>query len=321
MYNVYKGQAIQNEDQLLVIDSNERVSESVEKFQKHLLQMKEQRRQQAISDYLSRVTEDEEGNRQFPVDEEENIEIPFDEDGKLLFPINDDGYPMIDEMDEVPAESNDSNIGISRNDTETLQSALEDAQKIIDDAHFQAQDIIEQARNEGEALKKHLEEEGKKLGYREGSSEAMQEYFEKKEQLKVELNKIAQEYRDKEETMEEDLVSIITDIFEKAFMVQFSDKKDLLLHIVDNAILNIENSNQFQIKVSEDNYEFLLKYKVELQKKIGADAKIDIIMDPLLDQSNCVIETDGGVFDCSLGVQLDSLIRDLKTLSITRTKK
>ena len=156
LYNVYKGQAIQNEDQLLVIDSNERVSESVEKFQKHLLQMKEQRRQQAISDYLSRVTEDEEGNRQFPVDEEENIEIPFDEDGKLLFPINDDGYPMIDEMDEVPAESNDSNIGISRNDTETLQSALEDAQKIIDDAHFQAQDIIEQARNEGEALKKHL---------------------------------------------------------------------------------------------------------------------------------------------------------------------
>jgi len=79
--------------------------------------------------------------------------------------------------------------------------------------------------------------------------------------------------------------------------------------------MNIENSREFQIKVNEANFAFLSQYKEDLQKKVGEDVQLDIIMDPLLDQSQCIIETDGGVFDCSMGVELDSLIRDLKMLS------
>jgi flagellar assembly protein FliH len=34
----------------------------------------------------------------------------------------------------------------------------------------------------------------------------------------------------------------------------------------------------------------------------------------------CIIETDGGVFDCSVGVELEELSRKLKLLSFERKR-
>lgn len=41
-----------------------------------------------------------------------------------------------------------------------------------------------------------------------------------------------------------------------------------------------------------------------------------MIADPMLEENQCMIETDSGIFNCSLGVQLENLIKDLKSLSI-----
>ena len=38
-------------------------------------------------------------------------------------------------------------------------------------------------------------------------------------------------------------------------------------------------------------------------------------MDESMQQGQCTIDTDEGIFDCGVDVQLDNLIKDLKTLS------
>ncbi|MBQ1901671.1 MAG: flagellar biosynthesis/type III secretory pathway protein [Lachnospiraceae bacterium] len=133
--------------------------------------------------------------------------------------------------------------------------------------------------------------------------------------IEEQKNQMQAELLDRQQGMEHDLVDVITEVIEKVFMVQFADKKEIVLHLVDNALSNIEGSKIFQIKVSEYNYEFLENNKMDLQDRVGSDVQVDIVLDPLLDQSQCIIETDGGIFDCSLGVQLENLIKDLRSLS------
>ena len=54
----------------------------------------------------------------------------------------------------------------------------------------------------------------------------------------------------------------------------------------------------------------------ELREKVGTDVQIEIVMDPLLSESQCIIDADSGVYDCSLDVELDNLTRDLQSLCV-----
>ena len=49
-------------------------------------------------------------------------------------------------------------------------------------------------------------------------------------------------------------------------------------------------------------------------KKVGEDVQIEIVMDPTLTESQCIIDADSGVYDCSLDVELDNLTRDLRSI-------
>ena len=57
--------------------------------------------------------------------------------------------------------------------------------------------------------------------------------------------------------MEQDLVDVIVTVFEKVFHIQFDDKKEILMHLIEDAILNIEDDKRFRVKVAEDNALFL----------------------------------------------------------------
>ena len=70
-----------------------------------------------------------------------------------------------------------------------------------------------------------------------------------------------------------------------------------------------------QIKVSDANADFIKGKKDEIQEKVGSEVGLDIIADPLLNDSQCIIETDGGIFDCSIDTELDNLIREIRALS------
>ena len=111
-------------------------------------------------------------------------------------------------------------------------------------------------------------------------------------------------------------MDVILEVFNKVFHIQFDNKKEILLHLIDNAILNIEGEKQFRIKVAESNVQFLENHKDDILDRVGHDIELEFVSDTTMDGNNCVIETDSGVFDCSLGVQLENLIKDIRSLSL-----
>lgn len=309
MFKVYKGQVVpDDEEHKLSLDYNDRIQERIQEFQQQIIKRKDDFRQQKIDDFFAAIEVDEDGNTIYPSDEEGHVLLPLDEDGTPLVVIDDEGNPVINQVEEAEEEAEEAFV-----DMEAIQAQ---ADEMIANAREEADAIVAEAQEQAEALKSHYEEEGKKTGYQEGLADAMSEFNAKKDELEAERQQLQAEFDEKERAMESELVDVITEVMERFFLVQFGNKKDLLLHLIDNALINIENSREFLIKVNDENFDFLNQYKSQLQEKVGNDLQLDIIRDPVLDVHQCLIETDGGVFDCSLDVELDNLVKDLKSLSM-----
>ncbi len=309
MFKVYKGQVVpDDEEHKLSLDYNDRIQERIQEFQQQIIKQKDDFRQQKIDDFFAAIEVDDDGNTIYPSDEEGHVLLPLDEDGTPLVVLDDEGNPVINQVEEAEEEAEEAFV-----DMEAIQAQ---ADEMIANAREEADAIIAEAQEQAEALKSHYEEEGKKTGYQEGLADAMNEFNAKKDELEVERQQLQAEFDEKERAMESELVDVITEVMERFFLIQFGNKKDLLLHLIDNALINIENSREFLIKVNDENFDFLNQYKSQLQEKVGNDLQLDIIRDPVLDIHQCLIETDGGVFDCSLDVELDNLVKDLKSLSM-----
>jgi len=283
---IYQMQIKPEPEDELVINSNELVSKRMEELQKELEKKAQEEAMKAMMD--PQPVLDEEGN---PL---------LDEEGNPIMQVPE--FVPLDPPQEEPA-------------VDYMAEAREEAEAILSQARLEADAIIQDAQNQAEEMRANAQKVGEQNGYQDGMAKANRECELKKAELADQEQLLMQKYQRKEEAMEHDLVDVISNVIEKVFMVQFADKKEIVLHLADNALSNIEGSKIFQIKVSEYNYEFLLNNKLDLQDRVGSDIQIDIVLDPLLDQSQCIIETDGGIFDCSLGVQLENLIKDLRSLS------
>jgi flagellar assembly protein FliH len=64
-----------------------------------------------------------------------------------------------------------------------------------------------------------------------------------------------------------------------------------------------------------EDYKFLINNQGKIFVDMSKEIQINIIEDASLQQNQCIIETDTGVFNCSLDIELNNLISDLKLLS------
>ena len=138
------------------------------------------------------------------------------------------------------------------------------------------------------------------------------------EELTEKEKQLEEDYRHKREQMEPELVDVLVDVFDKVTHTIAEDKKDMILTLVDSVMSQVELSHNFLIRVSKDDYQFLVDNKeriTALASASGNSANIDIFEDVTLKRNECIIETDVGIFDCSLDIQLENLIKDIKLLS------
>lgn len=203
---------------------------------------------------------------------------------------------------------------------EAKAQAQEEAKKILEQAQenakAQAEAILKEAEEQKAVVLENAKAEGEKRGYEEGQAKAEAQLIQEQKKLDDKRQQMEKDYQKRLEEMEPELVNVIADVFGKVFHVQFADKTELLLALVADAIMNVEGSKDFRIRVSNANFEFMDTHKSEIEQRVGNDVSLEIVADSLLEENQCTIEADSGVFDCSLGVQLENLIKDLKSLSI-----
>ena len=208
-----------------------------------------------------------------------------------------------------------------RDDADSEQQEMQPEFQPIDMAeiHRQEEEIINQARTEAELIKSRAQAAGYEQGIAEGREIAEQQLDARMKQLDREyterLNALEAEYARKYHEMEPALVNTLIEVFSKITNTMADGKRDTVLFLVNGVLRNTEVSKEYVIRVSEDDYNYLLSNKHLIHNGINKDIKIDICIDAGLTRNQCIIETDSGVFDCSLDIQLENLINDIRLLS------
>lgn len=191
---------------------------------------------------------------------------------------------------------------------------MQQIEALVDRASQEAEQILSNARAEAEELKKAACAKGHDEGLQSGRAAAEKEVAARMQEIEA-LKKSMQAERDQAlKELEPKLLDVILQVFERVFHIQFGEKKEILEYLIINTIMNVEGSKEFRIKTSESNLDYLNAHLPEIRSQVGQEYLLEVISDSSLSPSQCVIETDAGLFDCSIDVHLENLIKDLKSL-------
>lgn len=215
--------------------------------------------------------------------------------------------------------SDDSGI-IKAEKAPDLEEIKAQAQEMLDDAQAQIDEMNAAAQNEIEAKRRWAMEEGKKEGYEEGYRKGVSEAEEMKRQVMAERRRLEAEYEQLIDELEPRFIDTITEVYSHIFGIGLADNRDILVHLVDSTLRQVESSRTFIVHVSKEDYPFVNMQKQALTEGAAAGrGTVEIIEDLTLGRGDCMIETDGGIFDCGVDTQLTELNNKLRMLSYERS--
>lgn len=189
------------------------------------------------------------------------------------------------------------------------------AESIIELANVDAKAIIERAKQESDLIRMDSATAGKAQGYEEGKKQANIELLKLKKDLEDERLQMEIEYNERLNNIEPVLVETILKVVNKITHVLSINNKQLVIELVNDVLSKTEISKEFLIKVSPSDYQTVIDNREKINGVVSKKVQIEIIEDPLLSASQCMIESDSGIYDCSLDVQLNNLTNSIKALS------
>ena len=230
----------------------------------------------------------------------------FDEDISLL--VDGDRADLANEAQEDMQQIVD----------EMLRSAQEEADAIVSKAHDEAEQLRAQAYDDAEEIKAQAQEEGYQAGYNNAMDSLSKEYAEKQAALDCKMRECEEQLQEKEaqlvEETERKMVDLLCQLIPSITGVVVEGQKDVLLYMINTAMHDLDNSKHFVIRVSSSDYEDLVERKEEIYGALNPAIEMEIYEDAKLSSMQCVIETDNGLVDVSLDVQLDNLMTALKLM-------
>ncbi len=233
--------------------------------------------------------------------------VDFDDNGLLT--VDTSNLTHLDITDEERQQKVD----------EIVQAAQVDADAIVSKAHDEAERLRAEAFDEAERIKAQAKEDGYQNGYSEAIEKASAEIAQKEADLEQRMQMVEQELQEREafltKEIENQMIDLLCQLIPSITGVVIDGQRDVLLYMINNAMHDLDNSKSFIIKVSGDKYNELLERKEEIYGALNPAIDMEIFEDAKLAPMQCMIETDNGIVDVSLDVQLDNLITALRLMT------
>ncbi|MBQ7607719.1 MAG: HrpE/YscL family type III secretion apparatus protein [Desulfovibrionaceae bacterium] len=165
-----------------------------------------------------------------------------------------------------------------------------------------ADEILEYARAEALRIQKDAQavyEEQKKKGYEDGIAEGQMQQAEKM----LETGLQAVEYL---EGLERKIVEVVTIALRK--ILGELDDKERIVRIVRNALDQVRGRQHVLIRVCPEEEGFVREALSPMLSRVSsAQSLLDVVADTRLNRGACLLESDMGVIDASLEVQLKAI--------------
>ncbi|MDE6701107.1 MAG: hypothetical protein K2K10_08885 [Acetatifactor sp.] len=200
-----------------------------------------------------------------------------------------------------------------------LSDAQQEAEELLaqarEQAEAQAEQILSDARAQAEAARESITVQARQQGYQEGMHQAEMELARKEQALKERLQAMEAEYEGFVEQLEPRFVDAITGVYEHLFQVELSSYRGILMNLIAATVRQVEGRD-FLVHVSAEDYPYVSMEKKTLTEALASpNATLELVEDITLQHNECMIETEGGIYDCGLGTQLSELAQKLKLLS------
>lgn len=180
----------------------------------------------------------------------------------------------------------------------------------------EANQLMEQAAANAEEEGQRIFQQAHKEGYESGihaieqEKARLAEEYEQKDQLRI--NEFEQMQRD----LEPKATQVVIGLISALTGVLLETKKGIVSYLVTKALGESDHSTSFMIRVSKEDYEEVRSNTEKFRNLFEYEVLIEIIQDVLLKKGECMIETDSGIVDCSLGTQMEGLLSDLRLLRV-----
>lgn len=221
----------------------------------------------------------------------------------------------VDVLLEPDAEAA-SQQNASIQEQEQLNQEIEEARNELAGLQAQIEQEKEQAQLEIDQMKAKAFEEANEQGYQEGYRKGLDSVQELQKQCEDERLQQEQEYQKKLEEMEPLMVDTLCDVYSHIFKVEAKEHKELVLKLLQDTLLKVDGTGSIIVHVAKEDYAYVQEQKAALLEEAGMQSgSVEIVSDAALARAQCMIETEGGVYDCSLDTELAELKRRLMLLA------
>lgn len=203
---------------------------------------------------------------------------------------------------------------------EQLNREVEAARNELAGLQARIEQEKEQAQLEIDQMKAKAFEEANEQGYQEGYRKGLDSVQELQKQCEAERLQQEQEYQKRLQEMEPVMVDTLCDVYSHIFKVEAKEHKELVLKLLQDTLLKVDSTGSIMIHVAKEDYAYVQEQKAALLEGAGMQSgSVEIVSDATLARAQCMIETEGGVYDCSLDTELAELKRRLMLLAYQKS--
>lgn len=205
-----------------------------------------------------------------------------------------------------------------------IKKMLADAEdlrtRIYSEAQAEAEKIKNEALQEAEQLRQTAREDGYQAGQTQGYQDGLQTAQQEQAAVLDAVNEKAsrtilaaqEEMKSCMVLAERQIAEIIFSVAGKILPQHFLDVPQIILPMVKKALDKIKDQEGIVIRVSPDNYEFVIMAKNEFQAMLTGNEPLQVQADPSLGLGDCIIESLSGSVDARLQTQLELIKKSVQ---------
>lgn len=198
-------------------------------------------------------------------------------------------------------------------------------EELLEAARAEIEEMRAAAEKEAGELRTRATEEGRQAGYQDGFAKGHAEALVEAEEANRKANEaieeteavrkaLQEEYEKKLQEMEPMVIEELTKIYDHVFEAGLKEQTEILFHLLDSTLHRIDSGREFIVRVSQADYEYINTRKEELLTGLPG-VRMDLVADLMMKRGQGMIETGGGLFDCSIDVELQELRRRIHMLA------
>ncbi|CAD7772838.1 V-type proton ATPase subunit E [Candidatus Methanoperedenaceae archaeon GB50] len=175
--------------------------------------------------------------------------------------------------------------------------------------------LLEKAKKEAEIIKKKAYEEGFIRGKNEGLELEKKRLSEIVHNLINGLSEINYLKEKMVEQLEKNMIILIKEISKKVILNETFTNKEIVKNLIKQALQQLIDKTHVDIKVSPQDFEYLLKFKKKFLEEVEGLKHINIIKEKKVKPGGFIIETDTEILDGRIEKRLENIFKAIEEQS------